>query len=164
MHDIRDAIAYSKSTSARRAPYKRKTNSCSKCGAFFDVGRNYCVELGCGVPVSTTVRVRKRYQYAKKPHDPIKARFSGCRRRAEIRGFGFDLTIEFITEFLKRPCIYCSDEGNIQIDRKDNSLGYLQANVVPACKRCNTVKSMYLSYDQMLIVAKALGWCNGYFQ
>lgn len=33
-----------------------------------------------------------------------------------------------------------------------------RGNVAPACRRCNTVKNAYITYDEMLLVAKTLGW------
>jgi hypothetical protein len=39
------------------------------------------------------------------------------------------------------------------IDRKDNSQSYVLGNIALACHRCNTVKSCYLTYDQMMTVA-----------
>lgn len=128
---------------------------CSKCGVAFDMGRDYCVELGCGVP-----RPRQKPDPAKvkKPVDRLYSRFMSIRYRATKRGLDFDLTAEWIEKLLALPCVYCNEYEIPQLDRKDNQKGYTTDNVVPACKRCNTVKSMYLTYDEMMIVAEALGW------
>ncbi len=63
----------------------------------------------------------------------------------------------------EKKCSYCSmtqDESMVNfsrslcVDRMDNSKGYLIGNVTLACHRCNTIKSCYLTFDQMIIVAK----------
>lgn len=133
---------------------------CPKCGVAFDMGRNYCVELGCGVPteVSTITLPKPKKRYETKRYDNVTQRFMSVRQRASKRELPFDLTIDFIRVILTKPCVYCGETGDMQLDRKVGESGYTMSNVVPACKRCNTVKSMYLTYEQMIIVAKALGW------
>jgi hypothetical protein len=93
--------------------------------------------------------------------DPIRSRWLSTRYRARKRGYQFTLTEEHIAKLLKMPCVYCLTLTIPQLDRKDNLQGYTIENVVPACKRCNTVKSMYLTYDEMMKVAKTLGWRRG---
>lgn len=129
-------------------------NYCTTCGVAFDVGYRSCKETGCKV----FVLERQRKPYMKKPVDPIYTRFMATKRRSYLKGWDYDLTVDFIRNLLNSFCVYCGGMDSLQLDRKDNAVGYVQTNVVPACKRCNTVKSMYLSYDQMMTVAKALGW------
>jgi hypothetical protein len=53
------------------------------------------------------------------------------------------LTPEVCAEVMKRPCHYCGVRGNpyIGMDRKDNDVGYIVSNVLPACTECNAAKS-----------------------
>ena len=54
-------------------------------------------------------------------------------------------------------CCYCTAPGGPQrldIDRKDNALGYFIDNMCLACRRCNEVKGAHLTHDQMKIVAQ----------
>jgi len=74
----------------------------------------------------------------------------------------YGLLYEKFCELIKQPCYYCGDidTNYIQdystkqnkfisdtviyyngIDRVDNNLGYLETNVVPCCKRCNSAKN-----------------------
>lgn len=125
----------------------------------FNVGSRTCEETECIKSVKEqrkkAKRVHARFTQYK---DDIDGRIMSAKSRSKKRGFGFDLTREFVGTTINSPCVYCSAVGSSQLDRKDNSIGYLMSNVVPACKRCNTVKSMYLTYDEMLKVADALGW------
>jgi 5-methylcytosine-specific restriction endonuclease McrA len=89
---------------------------------------------------------------------PVYARWISCRSRSRARGFDFDLTMEDVEVLMNAPCHYCGDKNNPQIDRKDNARGYTRDNVVPACKRCNTVKGHLLTYEEMLKVIDALEW------
>jgi 5-methylcytosine-specific restriction endonuclease McrA len=137
--------------------------ACTQCGVAYDMGRSYRVELGCGVPTdkdrlqTIPAKIYKR----PKPADPIYSRFASIRHRASKKEIPFDLTQELIKHILNQPCCYCGETEGIQLDRKVGELGYTAANVVPACKRCNTVKSMYLTHAEMMVVAETLGWNHG---
>jgi hypothetical protein len=49
-----------------------------------------------------------------------------------------DLTRDFIETLIAPGCSYCGEtELRMTLDRKDNSKGHTQDNVVPACIRCN---------------------------
>jgi hypothetical protein len=77
------------------------------------------------------------------------------KRHAKQRGFEFELTKEFVSEIIFKPCFYCGVVGgNLKktknfkeglkhngIDRIDSSLNYTIDNVVPCCGRCNIGKS-----------------------
>lgn len=45
-----------------------------------------------------------------------------------------------------------------QLDRIVPAEGYVMENMAAACKRCNMVKSRWLSFDEMRKVAEVLGW------
>lgn len=135
--------------------------TCLNCNVAFDVGRDYCVELGCGVPLNRLTskpKVKIKYKYTRKKQEAAWARMLTSKSRAHKRNLSFDMTIEFIRELIKQPCHYCSRTMPIEMDRKDNEVGYIITNVVPACRRCNMVKNHYLTYDEMITVAQALGW------
>lgn len=80
------------------------------------------------------------------------------RSHARRRGYEFDLTVEQFRSVTQRPCQYCgSPPDNTHkparprpgaepyiysgIDRVDNSVGYIESNVVPCCHICNRAKS-----------------------
>ena len=81
-------------------------------------------------------------------------------KRAAAKGLAYDLDQDFLLRLYSSPCHYCGVQGDIQIDRMDNSLGYLKNNCVPACRRCNTVKSSYITADELRRIVEMLGW-NG---
>jgi hypothetical protein len=57
----------------------------------------------------------------------------------------------------KPECIYCHlnvrNKRSLQVDRKDNRIGYSEENIVLACFRCNRVKSDVFTFEQMLEIA-----------
>lgn len=58
------------------------------------------------------------------------------------RDLVFSLTEDEFNLLLKCPCYYCLDKiAPRGIDRRDNTLGYVIENCVPACRRCNYFKS-----------------------
>ena len=60
---------------------------------------------------------------------------------------------------MKLPCVYCGNHEKLsELDRKDSFAGYTSDNVVPACRRCNTIKNNVVSYKEMMFIANYLGW------
>lgn len=72
------------------------------------------------------------------------------------RGYEFSISYDLFKSLLTQKCFYCGTEpGQVivgkkswypdlvynGVDRKDNSKGYIQNNVVPCCKLCNAFKS-----------------------
>jgi len=68
-----------------------------------------------------------------------------------------------------KKCVYCdivaedlpklSDPFNdfshrLTVDCKDNSIGYELDNIVLACRRCNSIKSDILTFDEMIYVGQ----------
>lgn len=82
-------------------------------------------------------------------------RLNGMRNRSTRKGLKFDLSKIQLDYLLSQPCVYCGEVAGT-VDRKDSYIGYIYSNCVSACKRCNTIKSNYLSYEEMLQVADLL--------
>jgi len=75
----------------------------------------------------------------------------------------------------KKICIYCNiTEANwqkgkdslrklyyrLQVDRKNNNIGYSLRNIVLACPRCNLIKSDFFDYKQMLKIGRIVNAIN----
>lgn len=82
--------------------------------------------------------------------------YEDSRRSDKKAGLENDLDREFIRESIKDGCSYCGEtELRMTLDRIDNAVGHLRANVVPACIRCNyTRKNM--PYEAWLILGPAM--------
>lgn len=65
------------------------------------------------------------------------------RRGAAKRGLAFALPEALFRDLLTDRCFYCgSDPAPVNgIDRVDNAVGYVEGNVVTACKVCNRAKN-----------------------
>ena len=93
------------------------------------------------------ILARLAADYAANP-EPMKARtrtfegrLSSYKAGAKTRGYPFLLTDDEFKSFWQEPCHYCADPIiSIGLDRKDNKLGYIMANVVPCCLPCNRAK------------------------
>lgn len=59
------------------------------------------------------------------------------------RGLAWELPLELAIDLITDNCYYCgaAPEPLHGIDRVDNTRGYLEDNVVTACKQCNKAKS-----------------------
>ena len=117
-------------------------------------------------------KIKKRFV----ERHPIFMIFSSMRSRCTSRKIflGFDKE-SFENWYTNKPkiCEYCrvSEEewkingdplsktkyGNrLQLDRVIPHIGYTIDNTVFACPRCNTIKSNFFSYEQMLIIGKMI--------
>jgi len=82
--------------------------------------------------------------------------YNTYKRTAIKRGLHFDIDVNTFRDMTKQECYYCGvKESNTQntktgthiakytyngLDRIDNSIGYIESNVVPCCNRCNHAK------------------------
>ena len=78
-------------------------------------------------------------------------RYYQYKRDAGRRGIEFNLTFDQFMVLWRKPCTYCTSSiETIGIDRVNNSVGYVEANIVPCCKICNKMK---LDMDQSVFVS-----------
>lgn len=78
------------------------------------------------------------------------------RKSDRLKGRENDLDVEFIKDMISRPCSYCGETKiRITLDRKDNSIGHLKSNVVPACIRCNYTKRD-MPYEAWLLLTDGM--------
>lgn len=61
-----------------------------------------------------------------------------------------------IDNIIKKPCVHCGDTNRIGCDRIDNNKGHTKDNVVPCCYECNCARNNNFSYNEMLIIGKAI--------
>lgn len=82
--------------------------------------------------------------------------WNDSRESDKKKGRENDLTKEFIAEQIAKGCSYCGEtELRMTLDRIDNGIGHLQANVVPACIRCNYVRGN-MPHKAWVVVARAM--------
>lgn len=87
---------------------------------------------------------------------------------AKIRGIPFTVNKQSFVEWLNlqsRKCYYCGVEESIlssnkdrkqkklTVDRKDNSIGYVEDNLCLACFRCNNLKSNFFTSEEWMEIA-----------
>jgi hypothetical protein len=79
------------------------------------------------------------------------------RRSDRLQNKEFDLTLEFLEEsIVGQPCYYCGSIEEIGMDRKDNSLGHVKANVVPCCYSCNFLRKDKLNVEDMKMLGEIM--------
>lgn len=67
--------------------------------------------------------------------------FLKYKQKAPKRNLEFSLTLDFFKKHVNANCYYCDEPiGKVGFDRKDNSIGYTEANSVPCCASCNFMK------------------------
>ena len=71
----------------------------------------------------------------------LNGRYAKYRKAAKERNREFLLTKEEFDRITKLPCHYCGLKTEfVGIDRKDNSITYIEPNCLPCCKDCNFLK------------------------
>ena len=77
------------------------------------------------------------------------------RKYDKKRGFINDLTIEYVSEQLERPCVYCGYPST-GLDRIENTLGHMRSNCVPCCRECNVARMDNFTHQEMFIIGLAI--------
>lgn len=123
---------------------------------------------GCGRPAKVKGFCRSHYtrfwQRSNRPRTKAHKLPSGeaarrdlllrYKKRAELRGFAFELSEAEFDCFTKSDCWYCGTPPSqlwggphangkyiyTGIDRVDNAIGYVSSNCVPCCVLCNRAK------------------------
>lgn len=73
------------------------------------------------------------------------------------RGYTCDLTSNWIRDNItSKECYYCGSTIKIGCDRIDNSKGHTMDNVVPCCVKCNTIRNVHFTSDEMKLIAAAI--------
>lgn len=74
----------------------------------------------------------------------------------DINTYKFDCEADIdgnwiVDNVFSKECIYCGEKdwNKLGCDRIDNSKPHIKDNVVPCCKRCNTIKSNKFTVDEM---------------
>lgn len=132
--------------------------SCSLCKVTFKV-RSDCLQRDSPLCISCSQRLR--------PFESIYNQLQGGRRKIQVL-LSYEEFIEFTTI---TSCTYCGDTINWEpygtvrgvfksrsyyLDRKDSTGPYSQENCVVCCTRCNKMKSAIYSFEEFLIIGKAL--------
>jgi hypothetical protein len=100
---------------------------------------------------------------------PFEALYNIFQKKARKRDKEIELTYEEFLEFTDIPeCHYCGVPvfwtthhtvkfgRKYNLDRKDNSVGYVKSNLLVCCYRCNRIKSDDIPYDEMLQIGQAI--------
>ena len=61
-------------------------------------------------------------------------------KRANAKGFGFELEEQDFEVLHELLCNYCGDSAT-GYDRVNSRIGYLKTNIVPCCSACNMMKN-----------------------
>lgn len=113
---------------------------------------------------------RKKKRYSKKVQGftdklvNIRAKaskmISSYKHKDKIMGVSIcDMDINWAIEHIfSKPCIYCGDSYRVGADRLDNTKGHTKENIVPCCFECNCAKNDNFSYEEMLIIGKAIAY------
>lgn len=70
-----------------------------------------------------------------------------------------DLSTGEVFDLISQPCVYCKTTDMPRgLDRIDNSLPHIKANVRPSCAPCNFARGDRFTADEMDIIGAAIRW------
>lgn len=103
----------------------------------------------------------KYHKYKNYPRRVLTSIYNGAKRRAKKKGFGFNLTKDYIQEIYLNQQGKCAitgikmtfianDKYKISLDRIDSKKGYLKNNVQLLCWWVNRCKSNYSKQDLLV--------------
>lgn len=141
-------------------------NICEKAAS--DVIRKRIQSCGCLGDETKKQAGQRSIHYNTKPNKEgaYNKLYGNYKRAALKRNYKWNISKEFFKKLLNNNCYYCNntpiseysnseiktDENTLRyngIDRKDNSMGYLEENCVSCCFWCNRMK-MNLSYNDFI--------------
>ncbi len=88
-----------------------------------------------------------------------RGRFHYARSVAKYKGLAWRLSKKHYAELTGKSCFYCEGplpEVGVGLDRVNNKKGYVRGNCLPCCAQCNTMRNVFLTVDEMVVVARAL--------
>ena len=105
-------------------------------------------------------RTEETLSYKRKDSKKLTRRLTRCKTVAKQKGLPYTITLEFYEGLINKGCHYCgialTDMSGHCMDRIDNSNGYTQDNVLPACGTCNCIRGDALTVEEAEIAIKAV--------
>lgn len=142
-----------------RSPQKRTCLFCRSEFISFRKDTNYCSRLCFRRSNSTTYKQNQMRHYNKVKYTDI-YRHQSMVKKSKYLGFTSDISLEQYMGLLSTGCLYCSAPLNqvlgIALDRLNNDLGYTVSNVVPCCGKCNQIRNVHLTHEEMKVAMKAV--------
>lgn len=143
-----------------------KTKTCTRCNRTLPISEFGKHKLGIdGLNYWCRTCNRERYQEYSKTGSGI---YTALKARIKFfRNKPLTITREEFIEWYdaqEKRCVYCDltekdlskvidsfieFTHRLSIDSVDNDKGYVKGNLVLACNRCNTMKSNFLTFDEM---------------
>lgn len=138
--------------------------TCPTCGNNFIAHRkdkNFCKRLCYRKSPNVKTKYRKRNdQNRDKNKYELKWRYSRLQSSSKKRNLIVSLTLAEYIKLLNDKCYYCSNsvlkETGCGLDRKDNSKGYELNNVLTCCGKCNQIRNIHLTVEEMKIAMEAI--------
>lgn len=95
----------------------------------------------------------------------VKVKYTTYKRYSEEKGYDFAIDADKFEEIITMDCYYCGLYRGIYlngIDRLDNNIGYLEENIVPACKICNNMKNT-LNESTFILMCMHISQINNFY-
>lgn len=87
-------------------------------------------------------------------HIRFRRRLNNYEHNSKRKNQSFNFSPEEFRKFYEAACAYCGAKPAGGIDRRDNSLGYVDGNCVPACAQCNYAKRNMPEADFLSWIAR----------
>ena len=134
---------------------------CVDCGAPATGGKQRCsLHLKHNNMLSKAHAKSEKGRTTRKKYRRGNGRFKNVAGLSKRQGKVWLLSEEVWKSIISMPCFYCGMENNsgggAGLDRLDNSIGYIQGNVVSCCKECNTARHDNFSPEEMRFIGATI--------
>jgi bacterioferritin-associated ferredoxin len=148
-------------------PYEHrsmKPHICTTCGqSFFSTRKEakFCSRLCKRKETKTRDKYNASLRaYNKRESKSPKVRYRKILSKSIEIGFKSDLTLEDLETLWSKGCTYCGesllDSCGSGLDRLNPNNGYTKDNVTPCCGKCNQIRNVHLTHDEMIVAMQAV--------
>ena len=89
-----------------------------------------------------------------------KWRLQRLESKCRTKNYEIDIDLEHYTSLLNKGCHYCNASLNKEtgagLDRINNNKGYTMNNIIPCCGKCNQIRNIHLTKEEMEVAMKAI--------
>lgn len=166
MLDIKNSIGVEWRTNSANKRARMYLFKCLKCINIAKSRKCY-FKKHSGLCQSCSARITIKAAQKNNRKRPYEARYNNFLARTKNDNPKTDLTYEDYLEFTKiNECHYCNIPINWEpytkntsgffLDRKENEISHIKSNLVVCCELCNFTKRDEFSYDEFLIIGRAI--------
>lgn len=140
---------------------QRRCLQCDKEFMVTNKNHNFCCRLCYRRYPNNKIKYLSRVRDYQKEHGAtIGRRYGNLKHTAKHRDLVLSISLDEYKILVIKLCTYCGCSLELErgsaLDRIDNSKGYTIDNVLPCCGKCNQIRNIHLTSEEMKIAMNAV--------